>query len=258
MSKQLNTANSGKTCFITGAGKRLGACTARKFHDEGFNVIIHYNSSASEADALAAKFNSLRKNSATALQANLVDKFAVQALGKAVLESFQRLDVLVNNASSFYPTPIGQSSHAHWDNLMDSNLRAAFFLTQQLAPELIKQNGAVVNMVDTHADNPLKDFPIYSITKAGVKAMTKSFAKELAPQVRVNGVSPGAILWPPSLEDSTDTAVLAGREKMLGKIPMRTLGDAHNIADTVFFLANDACYVTGQTVRVDGGRYLSQ
>lgn len=256
MGELINKPSFNKTCFITGASKRLGACTARKFHTEGFNVIIHYNSSVEAAEKLVAELNSLREDSAIAMQANLTNKDQVQALAIAVLNSFHRLDVLINNASAFYPGALGECSHEQWDDLIDSNLRAAFFLTQQLSAELIKRNGAVVNMVDTHADNPLKGFPIYSIAKAGVKAMTKSLAKELAPRVRVNGVSPGAILWPPSLEDDSDPAVLAGRKKMLEKIPLQALGDAQNIADTVFFLAIEASYVTGQTIRVDGGRYL--
>ncbi len=257
MSQPDNPANTTKTCFITGASKRLGACTARKFHQQGFNVIIHYNSSAEDADALISELNSIRKDSASGLQTNLTDRVKVAGLGKAVVSRFQRLDVLVNNASSFYPTAIGQCSHQDWDDLIDSNLRAAFFLTQQLAPELINRNGAVVNMVDTHADSPLRDFPLYSIAKAGVKAMTKSMAKELAPRVRVNGVSPGAILWPPSLEDCADPAVLEGRKKILEKIPLRSLGKAQHIAESVFFLASNARYMTGQIVRVDGGRHLA-
>lgn len=235
----------------------MGACTAKKFHTEGFNVIIHYNRSKDEADALVAQLNASRENSAFALQADLTDHQQVQSLARVALDCYQRIDVLVNNASAFYPTPIGGCDHEAWDDLFDSNLRAAFFLAQQLAPELERRAGSVINMTDTHADNPLKGFPIYSMAKAGVKAMTKSLAKELAPRVRVNGVSPGAILWPPSLEDDSDPAVLEARQKMLEKIPLRTLGEPRHIADAVYFLANDACYVTGQTVRVDGGRYLA-
>jgi pteridine reductase len=256
MSQKPDKKNSAKTCLITGASKRIGACTAKKFHDAGFNVIVHYNNSAQKANALVSTFNSIRNNSALALQADLTNKKQVQALAEAVLDGFGRLDVLVNNASSFYPTAFGECTHAQWDELIDSNLRAAFFLTQQLAPELSKQGGAVVNIVDTHADKPLQGFPIYSIAKAGLKAMTKSMAKELAPQVRVNGISPGAILWPPSLEDTSNPAVVTEREKILSEIPLRRLGEPQNIADAVFFLANSANYITGQTMRVDGGRYL--
>ena len=246
-----------RVCFLTGASKRLGACTAKKFHAEGFNVVIHYNNSKNEATALVAQLNALRTDSAFCLQADLSDREQVQSLARRSFGCYQRVDVLVNNASAFYPTPLAECDHQDWDELFDSNLRAAFFLAQQLAPELEQRAGSIVNMTDTHADSPLKGFPIYSMAKAGVKAMTKSLAKELAPRVRVNGVSPGAILWPPSLEDESDPAVLEARKTMLEKIPLRALGEPQNIADTVFFLANDACYVTGQTIKVDGGRYLA-
>ena len=256
MKKSTEHASDPRVCFLTGASKRIGACTARKFHGEGFNVIVHYNNSSAQAEALVAEFNSLRAASAVSLQADLTDRERIEPLADAALAAFGRVDVLVNNASSFYPTPLADCSHAIWDDLIDSNLRAAFFLTQGLAPELERRRGCVVNIVDTHADNPLKGFPVYSIAKAGLKAMTKSLAKELAPRVRVNGVSPGAILWPPSLEDESDPSVLAAREKILQTLPLRSLGEPQNIADAAFFLANDACYVTGQTIRVDGGRYL--
>ncbi len=257
MNTPTNQSHDTRVCFLTGASKRLGACTAKKFHAEGFNVIIHYNQSKIEADALVAELNALRIDSASCLHADLTDRRQVQSLARLALDCYQRIDVLVNNASAFYPTPLSECDHKAWDELFDSNLRAGFFLAQQLAPELQQRSGAIINMTDTHADSPLKGFPIYSMAKAGVKAMTKSLAKELAPSVRVNGVSPGAILWPPSLEDESNPAVLEARQKMLESIPLRTLGEPQNIADAVFFLANDACYVTGQTVRVDGGRYLA-
>lgn len=246
-----------RVCFITGAGKRIGACTARKFHAEGYRVIIHYRNSSVEAIALMAELNALREESAVVLQADLTERTQLDSLGAAALACYQRVDVLVNNASSFYPTAVADCSHASWDDLIDSNLRAAFFLIQQLAGELERRRGCVVNIVDTHADKPLKGFPIYSIAKAGAKAMTKALANELAPNVRVNGISPGAILWPPSLEDDSDASVLAAREKVLESIPLRSLGEPQHIADAVFFLASNACYVTGQTIRVDGGRYLA-
>jgi pteridine reductase len=257
MTSSVNSNSDRKVCFLTGASKRLGACTARKFHDEDFSIIIHYNNSQIEAEALVAELNAVREGSAFCLQADLTDRIQVESLASRALNCYQRIDVLINNASSFYPTPLVECDHERWDDLFDSNLRAAFFLVQRLAPELQQRSGSVVNMTDTHADSPLKGFPIYSMAKAGVKAMTKSLAKELAPQIRVNGVSPGAILWPPSLEDDSKPEVVEAREKMLSTIPLRSLGEAQNIADTVFFLAIDASYITGQTVRVDGGRYLA-
>ena len=256
MTSSTNYSPDSKVCFLTGASKRLGACTAKKFHDEGFNVIIHYNSSKSEAEELVRQFNALRIGSAFCLQADLCDNEQAHSLARRAFNCYQRVDVLVNNASSFYPSPLAECDHKIWNDLVDSNLRAGFFLAQQLAAELEQRAGSIVNIADTHADSPLKGFPIYSIAKAGVKAMTKSLAKELAPRVRVNGVSPGAILWPPSLEDDADPTVLDARKIILEKIPLRRLGEPQNIADIVFFLANDACYVTGQTIRVDGGRYL--
>ena len=257
MNTSTNQSHGTRVCFLTGASKRLGACTAKKFHAEGFNVIIHYNHSKNSADTLVAQLNALRTGSAFCLQADLCEHEQTQSLARLAFDCYRRVDVLVNNASAFYPTPLAECDHKIWDDLFDSNLRAAFFLAQQFAPELEQRAGSIVNMTDTYADSPLKGFPIYSMAKAGVKAMTKSLAKELAPRVRVNGVSPGAILWPPSMEDESDPAVLEDRQKILEKIPLRTLGEPQNIADTVFFLANDACYVTGQTVRVDGGRSLS-
>tara|TARA_B110000858_G_scaffold171375_1_gene201808 strand:- start:7459 stop:8232 length:774 start_codon:yes stop_codon:yes gene_type:complete len=257
MKTATNYSPNSKVCFLTGASKRLGACTAKKFHAEGFNVIIHYNSSKHEAEELVRQFNTLRIGSAFCLQADLSDHEQAHSLAQRALACYQRVDVLVNNASAFYPSPLAECDHKIWNDLFDSNLRAGFFLAQQLATELERRTGSVVNMTDTHADNPLKGFPIYSMAKAGVKAMTRSLAKELAPRVRVNGVSPGAILWPPSLEDESDPAVLDARKIMLENIPLRRLGEPQDIADTVFFLANDACYVTGQTIRVDGGRYLA-
>lgn len=253
----MNSATDQKVCCITGAALRIGACIARKFHQEGFNLIVHYNNSAAAAELLVSQLNQLRSNSALAVQADFNDRQQMQTLGDRIMDQYQRLDVLVNNASSFYPTELGKAQQSQWDELIDSNLRAAFFLSQDLSPELTKRQGAIVNIVDTHADRPLNNYSIYSIAKAGVKAMTKSLAVELAPNVRVNGVSPGAILWPPALENEQDPAVIAAREKILGQIPLRKLGTAQDIADTVYFLAAEASYLTGQVIRVDGGRALA-
>ncbi|GJM14503.1 MAG: pteridine reductase [Pseudohongiella sp.] len=252
----MNSNADRRVCFITGAAKRLGACTALKFHDQGFDVIIHYNRSDAEAEALVGKLNATRSGSSIALQADLTDREQVKSLGQRAMNCFHRIDVLVNNASAFYPTPLEDCHDEAWDELFDSNVRAAFFLVQQLAGELTQRGGSVINVTDTHADNPLKGYALYSMAKAGLKAMTKSLAKELAPSVRVNGVSPGAILWPPSLEDDDDPAVLDARQRVLETIPLRSLGRPQDIADAVFFLANDGCYVTGQTINVDGGRRL--
>lgn len=256
-SKFVSTETDEKVCCITGAALRIGACIARKFQQQGFRVIIHYNHSADAAQLLVEQLNQLRPNSALALQADFNDRQKTRKLAEQIVDKYQRLDVLVNNASSFYPTPLGEATQSQWDELIDSNLRTAFFLSRDLAPELTRRQGAIVNIADTHADKPLHNYSIYSIAKAGVKAMTKSLAEELAPTVRVNGISPGAILWPPSLEDSQDPSVVAARKKILEQIPLKKLGEAQHIADAVYFLASEGSYLTGQTIRVDGGRALS-
>lgn len=245
-----------KVVFITGAAKRIGATIARTFHRNGFKVIIHYHRSADEAQALIADLNNQRANSAAALQADLTDRDATLSMAKKVTGIFGRLDVLVNNASSFYPTKFGEIEQQTWDDLIDSNLRAAFFMSQHLASELEAQQGSIINIVDTHSDRPLQGFPTYSIAKAGLKAMTKSLAIELAPKVRVNGVSPGAILWPPSLENDQDPDVLERRKTTLAKIPLARLGRKEDIAEAVYYFATEATYITGYTLKVDGGRSL--
>lgn len=246
-----------KVVFITGAAKRLGAATGRLFHSNGYRVVIHFNQSEEEANHLVDELNSARPDSAASLQADLNDRISTAAMAAQVVDIFGRVDVLVNNASSFYPTALGEVTHSTWDDLIDSNLRGAFFISQQLADELTKRKGAIVNIVDTHADRPLAGFPTYSIAKAGLKAMTKSLAIELAPFVRVNGVSPGAILWPPSLEDDDDPEVLEKRKTVLQRIPLNRLGRKSDIAEAVFYLATQGSYITGQTLKVDGGRSLA-
>ena len=255
-SKTNMTATEPNTVLVTGAAKRIGATIARQFHARGFRVIIHYNHSREEARALEQELNQQRSASAEILRADLTSAVDVDRLGQEALSRFGRLDVLINNASSFYPTDLGQCSRGQWDELMDSNLRAAFFLSQALANELAGRRGAIVNIVDTYADSPLAHYPIYSIAKAGLKAMTKSLALELAPNVRVNGVSPGAILWPPGLMDDNDPLVQEKRDKVLQAIPLGQLGKPEQIAELCYFLARDASYVNGQVIKCDGGRSL--
>ena len=202
-------------------------------------------------------FNNTRANSASMIQADLTDASQVSRLAELAAQAFGQLNYLVNNASSFYPTTLAESTQQQWDDLVDSNLRSAYFLSKALAPALQEQRGAIINLVDSHADSALAGFPIYSIAKAGVKAMTKALAKELAPNVRVNGVSPGAILWPESLLDDTDPEVQLAREKILAGIPLGKTGSAQQIADAAWFFAACASYVTGQVVKVDGGRSLT-
>ena len=242
--------------LITGAARRIGAAMARKFHQQGFRVVLHYHRSAAEAQALAASLNARREASATVIQAALTDMESVGKLVGHSLDCYGRMDVLVNNASGFYPTPIAEVSQQHWDELIGSNLRGAFFLSSTLADALARRRGAIINLIDVHADQPLARHSIYNIAKAGLKAMTRSLALELAPQVRVNGVSPGAILWPPALEDDDDPAVQQARGAVLQSVPVGRLGKAEEIAATVYFLACEASYVTGTVIKVDGGRSL--
>jgi len=243
--------------LVTGAAQRVGAAIAAKFHHSNYRVIIHCRHSIATATEQVARLNAIRPNSAAVLQADLTSAAAVQQLAEEALAQFGRLDVLVNNASAFYATPFGSMQQSQWDELIDSNVRAALFLAQELATELSSRHGAIVNLVDIYADKPLAQHSIYNIAKAGLKAMTKSLALELAPAVRVNGVSPGAILWPEVLSDETDSSTQASRDRILQQIPLGQLGTAQQIADTVYFLAAEASYITGEVLRVDGGRSLN-
>ena len=242
--------------LVTGGAKRIGAAIVRRFHEQGFRVIVHVNRSVTEANALVAELNSIRRDSAKTLQADLTDSAQVERLATECLECFERLDVLVNNASSFYPTPFPEARASHWDELIDSNLRSAYFLSQALVSELHARGGSIVNIIDAMVEKTVMHHSIYNIAKAGLKAMTKSLARELGPSVRVNGVAPGAILWPEQLEDSSDPVVLQKRAKALEQIPLGELGTAEDIAQAVYFLACEASYMTGETLKVDGGRSL--
>ena len=245
-----------RVVLVTGSAQRIGACIAGNFHAQGFNVIIHAFRSAAAAQNLADKLNSTRLDSAKVLSANLNDKAEVKTLATQALQCFGRLDVLINNASSFYPTPISESTQSQWDELFDTNVRAAFFLSQALANELKKNRGSIVNIVDTYADKPLLNHSIYNMAKAALKTMTKSLAKDIGPEVRVNGVSPGAILWSGALANEDDPGVEQGRQKLIDSIPLKQLGKSDDIAHMVYFLATAASYITGQVVKVDGGRSL--
>lgn len=233
--------------LVTGAAKRIGAAVSSRFHESGYITLIHFNRSELEAEQLCAKLNGLRAESAFLVQGDLNDSRTLDTIIKEVTK-LGRLDVLVNNASSFYPTPLEAASEGQWNDLMNSNLKGPFFLCQRLAKVLTQNSGSIVNLADIHAYQALKDHPIYTLAKAGNIAMTKSLALELAPHVRVNGVSPGAILWPQHELDDTEK-----HKKVLETVPMGKLGCETDIADCVFFLASKASYVTGQTISVDGG-----
>ena len=233
--------------LITGAARRIGAVIAQLFHSQGYRVIIHYNRSASAADKLCRELNNLREDSCLLVQCDLNEIIGLDKIADLV-SSIGRLDVLVNNASSFYPTPINDCDENQWNDLINSNLKGPFFLSQKLAASLTKHRGAIVNISDMHARQALQNHPIYSIAKAGNIAMTKTLAKELGPDVRINSVAPGAILWPEHESDDT-----AKQDSVLSKVPMGRLGCEADIAETVFFLAVNASYMTGQTIAVDGG-----
>jgi pteridine reductase len=248
MSSQKNL--DGKVALITGAARRIGAAIAGRLHQNGANVAIHYRGSVDEAVALVQNLNGQRANSAVAFKADLIDTANLPELIDDVVAWQGRLDILINNASSFYPTPPGEITEAHWDDLMGSNLKAPLFLSQAAMPQLRRARGAIVNIVDVHAQRPLKNHTVYGAAKAGLAMLTRSLAKDLAPEIRVNGVSPGAILWP---EDGLDES---GRQSILSQIPLERCGDPDDIAACVLFLLREATYVTGQIIAVDGGRSI--
>jgi pteridine reductase len=238
--------------LVTGSAKRLGRQMVETLHHAGYRVIIHCHQSVEAANALAAQLNQQRTASAKVVSANLLEPQQVSLLAEQSLACFNRLDVLVNNASSFYPTPLAQATETHWHDLVGSNVKAPYFLSQALVPELAKRQGVIVNMVDIHADKPLQEHSIYCMAKAALKMMTKSLARELAPTIRVNGIAPGAILWP-----SDNAPELAEHDKaaILQQVPLNRLGDPLDIAQTLLFLVQ-APYMTGQIIAVDGGRSL--
>ena len=240
----------GKVALVTGAARRIGAAISRRLHEHGANVAIHYRGSADEANALCDELNAARPESAIPLRADLSDTVALPDLVRSVTEWHGPLDILINNASSFYPTPPGQISEADWDNLMGTNLKAPLFLAQAALVPLQASRGVIVNIVDIHAQRPLRNHAVYGAAKAGLAMLTRSLAKDLAPDIRVNGVSPGAILWPET--ELSDEA----KNSILGQIPLGRPGEPDDIAGCVLYLVRDASYVTGQIIAVDGGRSI--
>jgi pteridine reductase len=236
--------------LITGGARRVGAEIARTLHAAGANIMIHYRSSAAAATVLADEFNQLRPHSAAIQPAHLSAAEAPEKLVAATLLSFGRLDILINNASSFYPTPVGQITVPQWDDLIGSNLKAPLFVSQAAAPSLAKQRGLIINMVDIHALRPLKGHPVYSTAKAGLAMLTRALARELGPDIRVNGIAPGPVLWP---EGDMDGEL---KREIVEKTALKRQGTPQDIARTVLFLAKDAPYITGQIIAVDGGRSI--
>ena len=249
----MSTTNSltGKTVLITGAARRVGAVIGRTLHEAGANVVIHYRKSAKDADALAADCNRRRANSAATFGCDLLDLATLPALVEFTVRTFGQLDVLVNNASTFYATPVGAITPQAWDDLMGSNLKAPLFLSQAAAPALKKTGGLIINIVDIHGMRPLRNYTVYCAAKAGLHMLTRSLAKELGPEIRVNGISPGPVLWPEE----------GGDEKMRAKIIQRTIlqrmGTPEDIARTALFFSASAPFITGQILAVDGGRSVA-
>jgi len=248
----MNESLSGKVVLVTGGAKRVGAAIARRLHREGAKLMLHYRGSEREAKSLRAELNAARPESVALVQADLLDASGLPEIVKNTLGRFERLDALVNNASAFFPTPVGEMTPANWETLIGANLRAPLFLSQAAAPHLKKTGGAIVNITDIHADRPLKSYVIYSIAKTGLVGLTRSLARELAPEVRVNGVAPGAIVWPEdgSWDDLT-------RQRIVSHTLLRRTGEPDDIARAVLYLLADAPYVTGQIISVDGGRSIN-
>lgn len=239
-----------KVALVTGAARRIGAAIATRLHECGAAVAIHYRGSGDDAAALAEQLNSARPDSAAVFQADITDVSQLESMVEAVVAWKDRLDVLVNNASSFYPTPLGEVTETHWQDLLGTNLKAPLFLTQAALPALRASQGSIINIVDIHARRPLRDHVVYGPAKAGLAMLTKSLAKDLAPDIRVNGVAPGAILWPQ--QGLSDDA----KDSIIGQVPLGRPGDAEDIANCVLYLVRDADYVTGQIIAVDGGRSI--
>ena len=239
-----------KCALVTGAARRIGAVIASRLHEDGANVAIHFRGSRQEATALCDRLNSARENSAEIFQADLNDHQQLESLVQAVGNWSGGIDTLINNASSFYPTPLGSITIEQWDDLIGSNLKVPLFLSQAAFPMLKKARGCIVNIVDIHAQRPLRDHTVYGAAKAGLAMLTRSLARDMAPDVRVNGIAPGAIMWP------DDGVSGSSKDEILRQIPLGHQGQASDIAGAVLYLVRDASYVTGQIIAVDGGRSL--
>jgi len=241
---------AGKAALVTGAARRVGAAIVRTLHTAGASVVLHYRSSSEEADALAQDLNGVRPGSATLAQCDLLDSAAVTELAQTATAAFGGLDILVNNASSFYPTPVGDIDEDDWNDLIGTNLKAPLFLSQACAAALRERGGLIVNLADIHGVRPMRRHPVYCIAKAGLIMLTKSLARELGPQVRVNAIAPGPVMWP---EDGIDPAL---RDEIIARTALKRTGSAEDVARAVLFFASEAPFVTGQILAVDGGRSI--
>lgn len=236
--------------LVTGAARRVGAVIARRLHEAGYDLALHCRASRRELDALIAELEQVRPGSTLALEADLADTARLPALVDATMARFGRLDALVNNASAFFPTPLGSIDDGHWNALFDSNARGPLFLTQAAAAALRARRGAIVNLVDIYAERPLPGYSVYCMAKAALLAMTRALARELAPEIRVNGVAPGAVMWP------EDGKPYAPPDDIIARTPLARAGSADDVAAAVLWLLRDAGFTTGEIIRVDGGRTL--
>jgi len=241
-----------KTVFITGGAKRIGLATAKYLHGEGYNIIISYNKSNKNAKKIFTELNLHRKNSCQIIKIDFLSIKDYKSISKKIIKFFGRVDVLVNNASKFYPTQINKINEKNWHDIIDTNLKAALFFSKSLYSELKKRRGCIINIVDIHVNPPLKDHIIYNISKAGLLALTKTLAKDLAPSIRVNSISPGAIMWA-----EADVKKINKQKNILSKIPLNKTGSPDDIAKAILFLIKDANYITGQNINIDGGRKLN-
>jgi pteridine reductase len=241
-----------RVALITGGARRVGAAICRRLHAQGVDLMVHYRRSAPEARALQSELNTVREDSVALVQADLLQLAALPEMVAETIRRFGRLDILINNASSFFPSPVGEIGEREWDDLIGTNLKTPLFLSQAAAPHLKRAHGCIVNIVDIHADRPMRNYVVYSAAKGGLLALTRSLAGELGPEVRVNAVSPGIIMWP---EDERWSDELA-RQRLVQTTLLKRVGDPDDIARTVNFLVFDAPYITGQIIPVDGGRSI--
>ena len=243
----------GKAVLVTGGAKRVGAAICRRLHAQGANLMLHHRASVAEARALQHELNAYRTGSVALIQADLLKSASLPDLVKTTVSQFGSLDILINNASSFFATAIGDINEKAWEDLIGTNLKAPLFLSQAAAGELRKRHGCIVNIVDIHAEFPMKNYVVYSVAKGGLLALTRSLARELGPEVRVNGVAPGTILWP---EDNNWSDEIS-RQRVINQTALKRIGDPDDIAKAVEFLVTAAPYVTGQVIAVDGGRSIT-
>jgi pteridine reductase len=243
-------STSNKVALITGSARRIGAEIARTLHDKGMRIVVHYHTSEEEAQNLCDALNSVREQSAVAVHGDLDNIAMISKIAQQTIQAFGRLDVLVNNASRFYRTPFGKTQESSWQELMDTNLKAPYFLSQALAPYLATNKGCIINIADIHGEKPMRDYSVYCLSKAGLLMMTRVLAKELAPEVNVNSVSPGSVDWPEG-ENALSEKV---KQKIIERTALLRPGAPRDIAEAVLFLVRDGQYITGQNLVVDGGR----